>query len=126
MSNHERDGSGHHVVPVPVYLGIFAALLVLTGLTVWVAFLDFGEWSFLHTPAALAIAAAKATLVVLWFMHVKYSPRLTWVFISAGLLWLVILIAITVADYVGRGWEHQGEGWQTTAAVVRPAPEDMA
>ena len=85
MSHSEAGHDGHHVVPIPVYLGIFAALLVLTGVTVWVAFLDLGSWDFLHTPLALAIACLKATLVVLWFMHVKYSVRLIWVFIASGL-----------------------------------------
>lgn len=117
-----QDARGHgHVVPVSVYLVIFGSLLVLTGLTTWVAFIPLGEWSFLHTPVALAIAGVKATLVALWFMHVKYSVRLTWVFIAAGLVWLAILIFITGADYAGRGWEYSSGGWRATADAVLPA-----
>ncbi len=123
MSQHEH--AGHHIVPVPIYVAIFIALLVLTGLTVWVAFLDLGEWGFLHTPLALAIASLKAMLVVLWFMHVKYSVRLTWVFIVAGLLWLLILILITVGDYAGRNWEYRSEGWRATE-MVAPVTRDLA
>lgn len=121
MTSREPAHAPHHVVPVPVYLGIFLGLLVLTGLTVWVAFLDLGAWGFLHTPIALAIASLKATLVVLWFMHVRYSVRLTWVFIAAGLGWLVLLIAITVADYVGRGWEQTIPGWRVTEHAAESA-----
>lgn len=125
MSDHKDHHDGHHVVPVPIYLGIFAALLVLTGVTVWVAFLDLGSWGFLHTPLALAIAGLKAGLVVLWFMHVKYSVRLTWIFIAAGILWLLLLIVITVADYAGRNWELQDPGWRATE-VVGALPADRA
>ena len=94
-------GGGHHVVPLRVYLAIFAALLVLTGATVAVAKLDLGA---LNNVVALGIATVKAVLVVLWFMHVKYSSRLTWVFVAAGFFWLFLLIAGTMQDYVGRGW----------------------
>jgi len=117
MASHEAHGS-HHIVPIPVYLAIFISLLALTGLTVWVAFLPLGSASFLHTPLALGIATAKALLVVLWFMHVKYSVRLTWVFIASGILWLAFLIFITLGDYVGRHWEYQAEGWRPTSSSV--------
>jgi cytochrome c oxidase subunit 4 len=86
---------------VRVYVGVFAALLVLTGLTVGAASLDLGPW---NTPVALAIALAKGLLVVLFFMHVKYSPRIIWIVVAAGFFWLVHLTAGTVADYVSRGW----------------------
>jgi cytochrome c oxidase subunit IV len=88
-----------HVVPLKVYLSIFVLLLVGTALTVAVAFQDLGP---MNTVAALAIAGAKATLVVLWFMHVKYSSRLTWVFAAAGLAWLVLMIGLTMADFETR------------------------
>jgi len=86
---------------VRVYVVVFAALLVLTGLTVWVASLDLGAW---NTPVALAIAVSKAALVILFFMHVKYSPRLIWIVVASGFFWLAHLTAGTVADYVTRGW----------------------
>ncbi len=83
------------------YFTIFAALIVLTGLTVWASFQHLGIW---NTPVALGIAVAKATLVALFFMHLRYSPKLTSLVIASSLLWLVILFAITMSDYVSRSW----------------------
>jgi cytochrome c oxidase subunit 4 len=94
----------HHIVPVRVYLVIFAALLCLTGLTVWAAFYDLGGGR-LHIANALvatAIAIAKATLVVLYFMHVRWSGRLTWIFVGAGVFWLLILFTLLFGDYFTR------------------------
>ena len=65
--------------------------MVLTAVTVWVANLDLGRWNAI---VALSIAVLKATLVVLYFMHVRYSSRLTWIFVGAGFFWLGILIHI--------------------------------
>ena len=117
--------SSHHIVSIPVYLAIFAALLVLTAVTVWVAFLDLHDADWLHTPLALGIATFKALLVVLWFMHVKYSVRLVWVFVISGILWLGILLAITGGDYVGRRWEQQGQGWQASLPAL-DSPAEVA
>lgn len=83
------------------YFTIFAALIVLTGLTVWASFQHLGIW---NTPVALGIAVAKATLVALFFMHLRYSPKLTSLVIASSLLWLMILFAITMSDYVSRSW----------------------
>ena len=94
-----------HIVPTRVYYTIFAVLMLCTGLTVWVAFLDLGP---LNTVAALAIAVFKATLVVLFFMHVKYSTRLTWAVVAGSLFWLGILLALTMSDYLTRGWRTYG------------------
>jgi len=91
-----------HIVPVRVYLAIFAALLVGTGLTVAAAFFDF-PWR-LNTVVALTIATVKATLVVLYFMHVRYSIRLIWVIVVSALFWVGILFALTLSDYFTRGW----------------------
>jgi cytochrome c oxidase subunit 4 len=90
-----------HVVPRKVYFAVFAALLVLTATTTAVSFVDLGPW---NSVVALAIAFVKATLVVLFFMHVKYSPRLTQVVIAGGLFWLAIMIALTLSDFMTRGW----------------------
>jgi cytochrome c oxidase subunit 4 len=73
----------------------------MTATTTAIAFLDLGPW---NTVVALGIAFVKATLVVLFFMHVKYSPRLTQVTIAGGLFWLAILIGITLSDFMTRGW----------------------
>jgi cytochrome c oxidase subunit 4 len=90
-----------HVVAPRTYYLVFAALLVLTLLTVGASYLELGP---LHTVVALLIAASKALLVVLFFMHVLYSPRLVWVVIGASLFWLAIMIALTLADYWTRPW----------------------
>ena len=90
-----------HVVPRKVYYAVFVALLVLTAITTAVAFVDLGPW---NTVAALGIAFLKATLVALFFMHVKYSPRLTQVIVAGGIFWLAILIVLTLSDFVSRGW----------------------
>ena len=91
-----------HIVSVRVYLAIFLALLVGTGLTVLAAFYDF-PWR-LNTIVALTIATIKATLVVLYFMHVRYSTRLIWVIVASALFWMAILFALTFSDYNTRGW----------------------
>jgi cytochrome c oxidase subunit 4 len=90
-----------HVVPPKIYFAVFTVLIVLTATTTAVSFLDMGPW---NTVVALGIAFIKATLVALFFMHVKYSPRLTQVVIAGGLFWLAILIALTLSDFVTRGW----------------------
>jgi cytochrome c oxidase subunit 4 len=89
-----------HIVSRKIYFAIFGALMVLTVITVLVARVDLGA---LNNIVALTIAVIKATLVVLYFMHVRYSSRLTWVFVLAGLFWLFILMAITLTDYRTRG-----------------------
>jgi cytochrome c oxidase subunit IV len=92
---------GSHVVPVGVYLAVFAALMVLTAVTTAAAFQDLGP---LNNIVALGIAMFKAALVVLFFMHVRYGTRLTPLVIAAGLFWLVLLIALSLTDYLTRGW----------------------
>jgi len=91
-----------HIVPVRVYVAIFLALMVGTTLTVVAAFYDF-PWRF-NTVIALTIASVKATLVVLYFMHVRYSTRLVWVIIGSALFWLGIMFALTFSDYFTRCW----------------------
>ena len=91
-----------HIVPVRVYITIFLALMVGTTLTVFAALHDF-PWQF-NTVIALTIASIKATLVVLYFMHVRYSSRLVWVIVASALFWLAILFALTFSDYWTRGW----------------------
>ena len=91
-----------HVVSRKVYFVIFGALMVFTLLTVWIA--NFNLPGPLNAIVALSIAVTKATLVVLYFMHVRYSSKLTWVFVCAGLIWLIIFFAFTLSDYLTRGW----------------------
>ena len=91
-----------HIVQPKTYIAIFLALMVGTALTVMAAFVDFP--GPLNVVVALTIACIKATLVVLFFMHVRYSGRLIPLVIVAALLWLVILFAITFSDYWTRQW----------------------
>lgn len=93
-----------HIVPVRVYITIFLVLLVGTALTVWAAFMNF-PWRF-NTIVALTIATVKATFVVLYFMHVRYSSRLIWVIMTAALFWMAILFALTFSDYETRKWDR--------------------
>jgi len=95
----------HHIVPKRVYYVIFGVLMLCTYLTVQIAFFDLGP---LNTIAAIGIAVFKATLVVLFFMHVKYSTRLTWAVVTGSLFWLAILLALTMADYLTRVWRTFG------------------
>lgn len=85
-----------HVVSPRVYVGVFAALMVLTAITVWAANQDFGPF---NTLVAVGIAIVKATLVVLFFMHVKYGSRLTWLVVASAFVWLAFLIVGTLHDY---------------------------
>jgi len=91
-----------HIVSIKVYLVIFLSLLLGTTLTVFAAFYDF-PWQF-NTIIALTIASVKATLVVLYFMHVRYSNRLVWVIVISALFWMGILFALTFSDYATREW----------------------
>ena len=91
-----------HIVSVRVYVTIFLVLLLGTGLTVAAAFVEFpGK---LNTVVALTIAVTKATFVVLYFMHLRYSSRLVWVIVASALFWMAILFALTFSDYLTRGW----------------------
>ena len=101
-----------HVASLKLYYGVAAALFVLLALTVGVARIDLGEF---NVAAALLIAVVKAVLVVLYFMHVRYSSRLTWVFVGAGVFWLLILIGLTLSDVLTRGWLPVPPPWGTTS-----------
>jgi len=90
-----------HIVTPKLYVTIFIALMVLTGLTVWVANFDLGPWNAI---VALTIAVIKGLLVILFFMHVYWSSRLTKVYVAAGFIWLIIMVALTLSDYQTRGW----------------------
>jgi cytochrome c oxidase subunit IV len=90
-----------HIVSPKIYVTIFLALMVLTILTVVAAYFDLGR---ANVFIALTIAVTKATLVVLFFMHVRWSSRLTMVFVVAGLFWLLIMVVFTLSDYQTRSW----------------------
>lgn len=90
-----------HVSPVRTYVAIFIALLVFTATTIFVAFQDLGPFNDI---VALSIAVTKMVLVILFFMHAKYSTRLTRLVVVSAFAWLVILIGFTLSDYMTRGW----------------------
>jgi cytochrome c oxidase subunit 4 len=94
------DMTGHIVSP-RVYLAIYGILILCTYLTVQIAFFDLGS---VNTIAALIIAVFKAALVVLVFMHVRYSTPLTWAVVVGSVFWLAILLTLTMTDYLTRGW----------------------
>jgi cytochrome c oxidase subunit 4 len=104
-----------HVVPLKTYALVFITLLILTGLTTGVAYIDLGRF---NTVAALAIAVCKMLLVVLFFMHVKYMPGLTKIVVIAGFFWLAILITFTLSDEFSRGWTPFSSHWQTRPGIV--------
>ncbi|HXO37539.1 MAG TPA: cytochrome C oxidase subunit IV family protein [Candidatus Acidoferrum sp.] len=88
-----------HIVPPKVYVGIFLSLMVLTAATVAAAYVNLGAFNIV---VALAIATLKATLVVLFFMHARYSPGRTQLVIICAVFWLAIMLALTLSDYVTR------------------------
>ena len=98
-SGHGEDE--HHIVSWRIYLAIVAALLVGTGITAAVSYVDLGIF---NAVVALAIAVTKATLVVLFFMHVKYTTKLTKLTVASGIFTFFVLIAMTLCDYITRAW----------------------
>jgi len=95
------------LLPLRVYVTVFAVLLALTGLTTFVARIDLG---FFNVIVALTIAVAKALLVALFFMHLAHMKHRTQLVAGAGILWLLILIALTMSDVLSRAWFHPPAG----------------
>jgi cytochrome c oxidase subunit 4 len=90
-----------HIVSPKVYGMIFAALLIMTAITVGASYLELGDFNVI---VALAIACIKAVLVILFFMHVKYSSRLTKLTVAAGFFTFFVLITMSMTDYISRAW----------------------
>jgi cytochrome c oxidase subunit 4 len=88
-------------VPVRTYVGVYVALMALMALTTGLAFVDLAAWS---ATVAMAIAGAKAVLVILWFMHVRYGTKMTWVFAGVGFYFVGILFFLTLNDVLTRSW----------------------
>jgi cytochrome c oxidase subunit IV len=91
----------HHIVSPRMYLLIFGALLVGTAITVGASYIDLGEW---NPVIALAIACTKAVLVILFFMHIKYSSRVMKLTVASGFFTFLVLITMTLSDYISRAW----------------------
>ncbi len=102
--------AAHHVIPPRTYFVVFAALIAFTILTVGIDMLEryryFSMAPVLHTVVSLTIAVIKASLVILFFMHIWYSRWLNWLVAAGSLLWLGILISYSLTDYVTREWIH--------------------
>jgi cytochrome c oxidase subunit IV len=90
-----------HIASTKLYYSVFFALIVGTVLTYLAALVDFG---FMNNVVMLTIAVAKALLVILFFMGVRWSSRLTWVVAGSGFFFLLIMFSITMSDYLTRGW----------------------
>jgi cytochrome c oxidase subunit 4 len=102
MANtHDASHAQHIITPTRTYVLVFLALVVGTVLTYVAAINDFGA---LNTPIALGIAFAKASLVILFFMGVRYNTPLTKVVVVSGFVWLLIMFGLTMGDYISRGW----------------------
>ncbi len=99
----DPEHSTHHIVPVGTYLMVFAGLMVLLVMTLVAASFDLGEANLI---IAVTIAVLKALLVILYFMHLRWSTKLTQVFAGAALVWLLILFVLTLADFFSRSWIH--------------------
>lgn len=107
---------GKHPTP-RLYVAVFLILLGLLGLTVWAAHMQWGRF---NAVVAVGIAAVKAALVAMFFMHLRYATPRTWPFAAAGLLWLGILFTLTFSDYLTRGWTSREA--QITQPTIAPPP----
>lgn len=112
----------NHVVPIRTYVLVFLTLLACTALTAGVAFVDLGA---MNTVVALVIAVFKMLLVILFFMHVRYSSQLTKIVVSAAFLWLAILIVISSSDYLTRSWIPDPQNWGPSTAVISTEPSSL-
>ena len=116
-----------HVVPPSIYVAVLTALMVLLALTLITAFVDldrkFGA-PYLNMSVAVLIAIVKAVLIILFFMHVKYSSRLTWAFAGAAFVWLGIMLTLSMSDYVTRGPSPTPRTGAAPASpqIIRPPP----
>ena len=107
-----------HIAPKSSYYAIFGALMLFTALTVAAAFTNLGHLNF---PVAIAIAITKGTLVILFFMHGKYASKLTQLFIGTSFFFLLILLGLTLTDYLSRGFRTYPGGAGGAGYGVRVA-----
>ena len=102
MAQHpQHEDAFTHVVPASIYVGIWATLMALTLITVFASFAELGIFNIV---VALVIATIKGTLVVLFFMHLRYSTKLTMVAVVSSIFFLLILFSLTMTDYLSRHW----------------------
>jgi len=101
MANHSEHDYVGHIIPSKIYYVIWAILMLGTAITVFAATIELGVFNIV---LALLIATIKGTLVVLFFMHLRYSDKLTMVTVIASVFWLFILFSLTMTDYISRAW----------------------
>jgi cytochrome c oxidase subunit 4 len=118
-----------HIVPVRVYVAVLSALMILLVLTVIAAFIDFDQRlhiGYFSMSIALLIAITKAVLIILFFMHIKYSSKITAAFAASAFVWLGIMFVLSFSDYMTRKEPHAAEGTGVPVApshdIIRPAP----
>jgi cytochrome c oxidase subunit 4 len=109
-----------HISPTSSYVAVFGTLMVLTAATVGAAFVSLGSLNF---PIAIGIAITKATVVILFFMHVKYSSKLTKFVVVSCLFFLACLFGLTFTDYLSRGWHASPRGTTMAGTQVTVGPE---
>jgi len=112
---------GHKVVPIQVYIFNAAALAILMFMTIAAAYVDLGS---ANVAVALIIAVIKAVLIVLFFMNVKYSSKLTWIFVAGAFFWLFILIGMFMPDYLARDFANQPDAWASAPTPPTELPLD--
>ncbi len=121
----ERPAAGQgpvvHVVPVPILLAVFAALMGLTYATVAVRGIDLGAWNL---PIAMGIATVKATLVALYFMHLRYDEPLNAILFVIGLLFVALFISLTLLDTIT--YQPDVGDWAETTSLIETLPERLA
>jgi cytochrome c oxidase subunit IV len=100
-SNSEHFDPSSHVVPISMYVAIWATLMIFTAITVFAATVELHAFNII---VALVIATFKGTLVVLFFMHLRYSTKLTMVTVIAAIFFLIIMFSMSMTDYLTRGW----------------------
>lgn len=114
MTSSEHVAPAHgHIPKVGTLVGVWATLVAFTIITALVATVNLNEWNIV---VALIIAVTKASLVAWIFMGVRYTTKLTKLFVVAGLVWLGIMILITSSDYTSRTWTYQAQPWSHNAA----------
>ncbi len=122
----ESEHSQEQAPSVTTYLVVFVALMLLLTLTVGISFVDFGR--YINNSVAMAIAVIKALLIIVYFMHMRYQPRVTWFFAGAGFLWLGIMLVLSSSDYLTRNHPRnmspkgEPEFLSTDRPVNSPAP----
>ena len=120
-SAHHGGDSPHHLTPLPVYFGVWLALLVGTGLTIGAAFIDLG---FVNVPLMIGIACVKSALVALFFMHLLYDEKFNLIVFLGGIGFVIIFFAFTLMDPLTRGWVNERERDMINPEMFRTAAED--